>query len=320
LEKNNLELISITDEMIGLRLDKALSLHPKIETRSRAEYLIDQNKILLNGKAPKSSHKVSATDKIQIDWPPSAPTGLQPLDLKLDILFEDHDVIVINKPAGLVVHPAAGHQQDTLVNALLHHTKDLSMKFGEERPGIVHRLDRDTSGIIVVAKNDKAHESLMQQFKNRTTHRVYFAVVLGHPPKTEGTIESLIGRHPNDRKKFGSHETFGKHAITHYKVLKRLPSGISYMQLQLETGRTHQIRVHVSEKGWPIAADTMYGADKKIKNLQNQSHKEIIKKFPRFALHAAELGFDHPTTNKRMNFQVDWPNDLRPFLLELGLL
>lgn len=306
--------------MIGLRLDKALSLLPKINTRSRAEYLIDKEFVRLNGKFPKASIKISASDILEISWPPAQPTELQPLNLQLDILFEDEDIIVLNKPAGLVVHPAAGHVQDTLVNALLHHTKNLSMKFGEERPGIVHRLDRDTSGVLVVAKNDQAHESLTQQFKNRSTHRIYYAAVIGQPGKTEGTIQSLIARHPNDRKKFASSENLGKMAITHFKVLKRLPSGISYLQLKLETGRTHQIRVHLSEQGWPIIRDSLYGADKKIKNIQNQHHRELVKSFPRFALHAAELAFDHPRTKERMHFQVDWPEDLRSLLKELSLL
>lgn len=320
MEKNNFEILDLTEDMIGLRLDKALSLHAKINTRSRAEYLIDKEFIRVNGKIPKSSMKISAADIVEISWPPAQPTELQPLDMKLDILFEDEDVIVINKPAGLVVHPAAGHEQDTLVNALLHHTKNLSMKFGENRPGIVHRLDRDTSGVLVIAKNDKAHESLAQQFKNRTTHRIYYAAVIGQPGKTEGKIESLIGRHPTERKKFASTDSFGKIAITHFKVIKRLPSGISYLQLKLETGRTHQIRVHLSENGWPIIQDRVYGADKKVKNIQNKHYRTLVESFPRFALHAAELAFDHPTTGERMTFKVDWPDDLNPLLKELTLL
>jgi 23S rRNA pseudouridine1911/1915/1917 synthase len=319
LERNNFQLIPILPEMLGLRLDKALSFLPEIKTRSRAEYLIDNGFIKLNSKFPKSSLKLSATDQLEISWPDAVPTDLQPLDLKLDILFEDDEVIVVNKPPGLVVHPAAGHQQDTLVNALLHHTKNLSMKFGEERPGIVHRLDRDTSGILVVAKNDFAHESLMNQFKNRTTHRLYFAVVLGQPGKTEGTIETMIARHPTDRKRFASSSDQGKIAVTHYKTLKRLPSGISLLQLKLETGRTHQIRVHMSESGWPIAGDKLYGSERRLKSISNSRQKDIVKNFPRFALHAAELAFDHPHTGERLLFKVDWPADLKPLLKELGL-
>ena len=306
--------------MLGLRLDKALSLLPQVKTRSRAEYLIENNYVHINSKTPKPSHKISEKDLLEICWPPEVPSELQPLDLKLDILFEDDDIIVINKPAGLVVHPAAGHQQDTLVNALIHHTDNLSMKFGEKRPGIVHRLDRDTSGILVVAKNDFAHESLMNQFKSRTTHRIYFAVVIGQPGKTEGTIQTTIARHPNDRKRFASNPELGKVAITHYKVIKRLPSGITLLQIKLETGRTHQIRVHLSENGWPIAGDKIYGADRKIKNISNSHQRDILKSFPRFALHASELGFNHPKNNERVIFKVDWPNDLKPLLVDLGLL
>lgn len=317
--------------MMGLRLDKALSLVPEIASRSRAEYLLNQNRILVNGETCKSSYKVKSGDSFEIELPDATPSTLQALDLKLDILFEDKDVIVINKPAGLVVHPAAGHAHDTLVNALIGHTKDLSMKFGEDRPGIVHRLDRDTSGILVVAKNDKSHENLAQQFKARTVHRLYLAACIGTPPRFEGLVESFLARHPVDRKRYSSvyddekkiirnkdeAPEIGKWAVTGFKVLKRLPSGLSYLQLKLETGRTHQIRVHLSEAGLPIIADNLYGADKKIKNIQNSEFKETVKKFPRFALHASELGFDHPTTGEKMFFKVPWPEDLSPLLKKI---
>lgn len=317
--------------MIGLRLDKALSLIPEIGSRSRAEYLLNQERILVNGLACKSSYKIKKDDWFEIDLPEATPSTLQPLDIKLDILFEDKDLIVINKPAGLVVHPAAGHAHDTLVNALIGHTKDLSMKFGEDRPGIVHRLDRDTSGVLVVAKNDKAHENLAQQFKSRSVHRTYLAACIGTPARTEGVIESFLARHPVDRKRYSSLQDderkvirdknyepeIGKWAVTRFNVIKRLPSGISYLQLKLETGRTHQIRVHLSEMGLPIVADDLYGADKKIKNIQNSQFKEIVKTFPRFALHASELGFQHPSTDENMFFKVPWPEDLAPLLKKI---
>lgn len=308
--------------MLGLRLDKALSLLPEIKSRSRAESLISAENVLVNGKVAKSSLVLKESDQIQISFPSAEPTSLQPLDLKLDVLFEDSDVIVVNKPPGLVVHPAAGHQHDTLVNALIAHTDDLAMKFGEERPGIVHRLDRETSGILVVAKNDAAQENLSQQFKARKVHRLYHALCLGIPPKPQATIQSFIARHPTDRKKFASvlgsdrkiirtkdsPPGVGKWAVTHYQVLKTHPAGLSYLQLKLETGRTHQIRVHLSELGTPILADPTYGSDRKLKSIHGSLNQDLLRTATRCALHAGELGFQHPISNQNLFFKVDWPD------------
>ena len=318
--------------MSGQRLDKALALLAEVGTRSRASHLIDSGSVLVNDKIAKASLVIKENDLIVISLPAPAPQTLLPYELKLDVLFEDEDLIVINKPSGLVVHPAAGHEQDTLVNALLAHTKNLSMKFGEERPGIVHRLDKETSGIIVVAKNDFTHEALTKQFKERSTHRIYFAVSLGTAKNFSGTIKSFLARHPTDRKRYASvlgedrkplqdpndPPTFGKWAVTHYEVLER-KSGLSYMRLKLETGRTHQIRVHLSENGLPIAGDSLYGADKKVKNIEARQTQEDLKLLTRFLLHVAELGFTHPRTNERMNFQVDWPEDILLLIKKWGL-
>lgn len=319
--------------MAGLRLDKALVCIPEIETRSRASHLIENNLVTVNGKAAKASYKVSEGDVVDITLPAPEPSDLQPYDFKLDILFEDTDIIVINKPSGLVVHPAAGHFQDTLVNALISHTDDLSMKFGEERPGIVHRLDKETSGIIVVAKNDKSHESLTAQFKERSTHRIYFAAALGTAKTLNGTIRSYLARHPVDRKKYASvigpdrlplidkedPPAVGKWAVTHYEVLGR-KSGLSYLKLKLETGRTHQIRVHLSEQSLPIAGDVLYGADRKIKSIEQRAIQEDLRALPRFLLHAAELGFNHPRTQERLLFKKDWPEDIQVLLKKWGLI
>lgn len=319
--------------MHGLRLDKAIALLEEIGTRSRASHLIENSSVLLNGKAAKSSATVKENDLIEISLPQAEPSELQPYDLKLDVLFEDEDLIVINKPAGLVVHPAAGHAHDTLVNALLAHTDDLSMKFGEERPGIVHRLDKETSGVIVVAKNDKTHESLTAQFKERSTHRIYFAVCLGTAKNLQGTIKSFLARHPTDRKRYASvlgndkktlqdkenPPSIGKWAVTHYDVLSR-KSGITYLKLKLETGRTHQIRVHLSESGLPIAGDSLYGADKKLRNIDAKATQEDIRNLSRFLLHAAELGFTHPRTQERLTFKQDWPEDIQTLLKKWGLV
>lgn len=318
--------------MAGLRLDKALALIDEVGTRSRAGHLIDNGAVLVNDKPAKASLVVKEKDSIIISLPPPTPQTLQPYELKLDVLFEDDDLIVLNKPSGLVVHPAAGHEQDTLVNALIAHSKNLSMKFGEKRPGIVHRLDKETSGIIVVAKNDFTHEALTQQFKERSTHRIYFAVCLGTAKNMSGTIKSFLARHPTDRKRYASvlgedrkpfidintPPDIGKWAVTHYDALER-KSGLSYMRLKLETGRTHQIRVHLSETGLPIAGDSLYGADKKVKNIESRLTQEDLKHLSRFLLHAAELGFTHPRTNERMNFKADWPKDIQLLIKKWGL-
>lgn len=318
--------------MSGLRLDKALSLIEEVGTRSRAAHLIDSCLVTLNGKIGKASATVKENDEIIIQLPEPEPSELQPLDLTLDVLFEDEDLIVLNKPAGLVVHPAAGHAHDTLVNALIAHTGDLSMKFGEARPGIVHRLDKETSGVIVIAKNDSAHEALTAQFKERSTHRIYYAVCLGTARTLSGTIKSFLARHPVDRKRYASvlgedrrplshpadNPGLGKWAVTHYEVLQR-KGGFSYLRLKLETGRTHQIRVHLSESGLPIAGDSLYGADRKIKNIEARASQEEVKALSRFLLHAAELGFTHPRTKERMFFKKDWPEDVLPLIKKWGL-
>lgn len=322
-----------TDEMLGLRLDKALALRPEIETRSRASHLIESGLVTINGRNGKAASVLKAGDQIEVQLPEPESTELVGYDLPLDILFEDEHLIVINKPSGLVVHPAAGHAQDTLVNALIHHAKDLSMKFGEQRPGIVHRLDKETSGVLVVAKNDQAHEKLTAQFKERSIHRIYYAVCIGALKPASGVVQSYLARHPSDRKRYASvlgkdrkiqtskepASPIGKWAVTHYEVLKS-HSGFSYCKLKLETGRTHQIRVHLSEKGAPIAGDTLYGADKKIKNISAKTFQLEVKNLPRFLLHAAELGFRHPVSNENLFFSQPWPREDERLISSWGLL
>lgn len=303
--------ITVTEEQAKQRLDKWLSQLDIMPSRSRAADLIERGLVTLNGKVLKASQKLNAGDVIRVEIPEPPPKTLQPMAGDLDIMFEDEDLMVINKPAGLVVHPAAGHAQDTLVNIILHHvgkfSSRLSMGFGEQRPGIVHRLDRDTSGIIVVAKNDLAHHSLSDQFRKKTAHRVYWALVQGVPPRTEATLNSYLARHPQDRKKFASSEKKqGKLAITHYKEIQSLPSKISWLKCVLETGRTHQIRVHMSEAGLPILGDPLYGPRK------NSVH------ITRMALHAVELGFVHPRTQEKMFFHAGWPEALATMARELG--
>lgn len=312
--------VLVTDSNEGIRLDKFLASLEEISSRSMAQNLIDKGLILVNQKPAKASQTVNAGQKIEINLPEPQPTELVPYDLKLDILFEDDDMLIVNKPAGLVVHPSAGHQQDTLVNALLAHTKNLSMKY-EERPGIVHRIDKETSGLLVVAKNDFAHEILSAQFKNKTAHRIYYALVDKTLLRPSGTCKSYLARHPVDRKRFASVrennkiiskpiEGFdgGKWAVSHFTRLAH-HSNMSYLKINLETGRTHQIRVHMSEMGHVLVGDLLYGySPKKMKELG----------LKRFFLHAAELGVEHPRTKQRMNFKTAWPAEDEKKLIELG--
>lgn len=303
-----------------MRLDKYLSALEEISSRSYAQNLIEKNLVQVNTKVAKASLALVTGQRIEVFLPELVSTELVPYNFKLDIVFEDSDLLVINKPSGLVVHPAAGHQQDTLVNALLSHTQELSMK-NELRPGIVHRLDKETSGLLVVAKNDYAHEKLSQQFKNKTTHRIYYALLDGKLPRLTGVCKSFLARSLQDRKKFSSIKkdnkvittnnemgSVGKWAVTHFTKLIQ-NSNMSYVKLKLETGRTHQIRVHMSELGHPLVGDTLYGFSlKKKKDLEIQ----------RFYLHAAELGFVHPTTNESLLFVSDWPEQDIKKLTELG--
>lgn len=312
-------ILRITPEEEGQRLDKYLSGLDEISSRNYAKRLIDDGRVRINGKPAKPSQTLVSGAAVEIDLPAVQPTDLQPYDFPLDIVFEDRDILVVNKPSGLVVHPAAGHQQDTLVNALLFHTRELSMK-NEIRPGIVHRIDKETSGLLVVARNDRAHDDLARQFKEKSMHRMYYALAQGTLGRSEGVCRSYLARHPSDRKRFasvrvqnrivasppgepaaaepaGTEPPGGKWAVTHFQRLA-LAGGMSYLRLRLETGRTHQIRVHMSELGHPLVGDTLYG-------FPTSRQKELG--LTRFFLHAAELGFTHPLTGKALRFQAPWP-------------
>lgn len=302
------------------RIDKVIGGWPEIGSRSRAAQLLEAKRVLLQGKAAKSAATCVDGDIIEIELPDPTPSSLTPYDLELDIRFEDADVIVVNKPAGLVVHPSAGHESDTLVNALLAHTKELSMGFDEERPGIVHRIDKETSGLLAIAKNNQAHEGLVKQFQARSVHRIYHAVVFGEPARSEGKTESFLARHPEDRKRFASLRDarkqiirdrkfttdVGKWSATNYQVLTSA-HGLSLVQLKLETGRTHQIRVHMSELGHPLVGDDLYGGAKRVSSIKSKPIVDAIKGLDRFLLHARELGFIHPRTFEKLSFSVEWP-------------
>ncbi|ANZ58183.1 pseudouridine synthase [Fructilactobacillus lindneri] len=276
----------------GIRLDKIISDNYTDLSRSRAGNLIKENHVLVNEKIEKPKYKTKYEDVITVAIPEPKKLDLEPENIKLNIVYEDDQVIVINKPQGMVVHPAPGHLNHTLVNALLYHTK-LSSINGTIRPGIVHRIDKDTSGLLMVAKTDIAHKSLSQQLKNKTSRRKYIALVHGNIKEDRGTIKAPLGRSPKDRKKQAV-ITGGRNAVTHFKVLERFGSDYTLIQCQLETGRTHQIRVHLKYINHPLVGDPLYGPRKTIKG-----HGQF--------LHASELGFKHPTSGKEMDFSSQLP-------------
>lgn len=303
------ETLEASPDTIGMRIDKALATHPLIATRSQASRLLSRELVLFGDKPVKPSHVVRAGDVFQLLIPQIPTQTLVPYDFPLSIVYEDDDLLVVDKPSGLVVHPAYGHAQDTLVNALLHHTKNLSQGFAEMRPGLVHRLDKDTSGLIVIARNENAQRQLALQFQRKITHRIYRAIVFGRMKPGSGTIQSYLKRHPEDRRRSLS-QSDGKVAITHYRTLSEHASGLTLVELKLETGRTHQIRVHMTEAGHPIVGDSVYGADGRVKNLKSVALRKQIGEMKRFALHAFELGFYHPTQRKFIRLKSRWPADL----------
>lgn len=311
-------------EHAGFRLDRVLVDCPRIISRSQAAKLISMGKVSSQGVVLKASYKPKCDELLQILIPPPVPSELVPYAFDLEVLYEDEALMVINKPAGLVVHPAHGHAQDTLVNALIHMRKDLSLGFQKNRPGLVHRLDRDTSGVLVIAKNDLAQVRLAAQFEKKTAHRRYRALVFGKFKEEVGRIESWLARHPNDRKKFASLKEApaegqkAKRAVTHYAVIDQADQ-LALVELRLETGRTHQIRVHLSEASHPILGDEVYGGVKRGAQLKSVKLRNLLKKMTRFCLHAYELGFSHPSTGEWMMFRAPWPLDLQE-LLELSQL
>lgn len=278
-------------------------------TRSMARRLIESGLVTVDGASHKPSLKLRGGEFIVVTIPPPVPAEPAAEEIPLEILYEDSDLVVVNKPAGMVVHPGAGNAGGTLVNALLGHCRDLSGIGGELRPGIVHRIDKDTSGVLVVAKNDQAHRDLSHQFKEHTIKRVYLALVFGSPKADKGKIESTIGRHPVDRKRMSGLARRGKQAVTHWQAIRRYP-GLTLMRLKLETGRTHQIRVHLSEAGHPLAGDPVYGGSGRLTNIRDPQLIALIKGLGRQALHAKTLGFIHPATREYMEFDTELPADM----------
>ncbi len=286
-------IFQITEELEDERIDKCVSALIDSLSRSFIQRMIKEERVLVNGKAVKGSYPVKEGDEISFELPESVEPDIEPENIPLDILYEDKDVIVVNKPKGMVVHPAAGHYSGTLVNALMYHCgAELSGINGVMRPGIVHRIDRDTTGSIIVCKNDKAHNCIAEQLKEHSIHRKYHAICFGVLKEDEGVIDKPIGRHPTDRKKMAVNERNGKRAVTHYRVLQRF-NGYTYIECSLETGRTHQIRVHMASLGHPLLGDEVYSNRKSPYKLTGQT------------LHAKILGFVHPATNDYV--EVDAP-------------
>ena len=302
---NNMEPVVFTAEEKGQRLDVfVVERFPEL-SRSHVQKLIEQGNVLVDGMVRKANYKLRGGEAVQVTVPQAEPISVEPEDIPLDILYEDKDIIVVNKARGMVVHPASGVYSGTLVNALLYHCRDLSGINGEIRPGIVHRLDKDTSGVMVCAKNDTAHLDLAEQIRTKTAHRTYWAIVHGNIKEEAGIIKGNIGRHPTDRKKMAIVRENGKPAVTHFKVLERFGE-YTLVECQLETGRTHQIRVHMTSIGHPLVNDPKYGPKKSSPFAINGQ-----------ALHSLQLTLTHPVTKEEMTFTAPLPTDMEKILTGL---
>ena len=290
-------MVTLTVQVPGQRADQFLAQSLDNLTRSAAQKLLEGGHVLREGKALKKNDRLNLGDELAVLIPDPAPVEILPQDISLDIVYEDGDVIVVNKPVGRVVHPAPGHPDGTLVNALMHHCgASLSGINGELRPGIVHRIDRDTSGLIIAAKNDAAHLALAQQLQDHSLYREYETVVIGGMKEDQGTVDLPIARHPTDRKKMAVNHYNGRRAVTHWRVLNRY-RGYTHLQCRLETGRTHQIRVHLAQTGHPVLGDPVYGG--------------VRKGFPELVgqcLHARRLSFVHPSTGERLTLECPLPD------------
>ncbi|GAA0115909.1 RluA family pseudouridine synthase [Clostridium senegalense] len=296
-------LLKVDEDNINKRLDLFISENLEGKSRSYVQGLIEDEKVKVNEKIKKSNYKLKLEDVINIEVPQPRELEIEAEDISLDIVYEDSDVIIVNKAKDMVVHPAPGNYNGTLVNALLYHCKDLSGINGVARPGIVHRIDKDTSGILVIAKNDNAHNRLAEQFKDHSITRTYYALVEGVIKTDSGVIDAPIGRHPVERIKMAVVKN-GKHAVTHYEVIERF-KGYTLVKCNLETGRTHQIRVHMSHIGHPLLGDEVYGFKKQKFKLQGQ------------ALHAKDLGFIHPTKGEYVEFSSQLPQYFEKLLENL---
>jgi 23S rRNA pseudouridine1911/1915/1917 synthase len=297
----------------GTRLDVYVAEMCPAVSRSQAQSAVRDGRVRVNGSHAKPSTPVNEGDRIELHIPEPVPITAEPQRIPVDVVYEDEWVVVVNKPPGLVVHPGCGNRDGTLVNALLYHCRNLSGIGGVIRPGIVHRIDKDTSGVLVAAKNDEAHRHLSRQFKKHTIKRKYLALVIGSLQADEGTIRTMIGRHRSDRKKMSVHAVKGREAVTHWRV-KEVFDGFTLVELCLETGRTHQVRVHLSSAGCPVAGDRTYGGVRGLRAALPVRHHGILKSINRQMLHAALLAFVHPSSGKEMVFEAPPPDDFMSFL------
>lgn len=299
-----IETFEVDFENEGERLDKYISMLFPDQSRSFFQKIIKEGYVTVNAKQEKANCRLKVEDLVQVEIPDAVETQILPEDIPLDVLYEDEDLLVVNKPKGMVVHPSAGHYSGTLVNAIMYHCRDsLSGINGEIRPGIVHRIDMDTTGSLIVCKNDEAHVSIAEQIKVHSVNRIYRGIVYGVVKNDEGVIHAPIGRHPIERKKMAINEKSGKDAITHYKVLERFEK-YTYMEFKLETGRTHQIRVHMASIGHPLLGDTLYSNGKSPYKLQGQT------------LHAMVIGFIHPKTEEYIEISAPLPEYFEKILID----
>ncbi|TMQ70473.1 MAG: RluA family pseudouridine synthase [Candidatus Eisenbacteria bacterium] len=313
---------SVPETGAGKRLDRFLAGAQTDLSRSGLQGLIREGRATVNGRAARASSKLKAGDRVTVELPLPTPSALEPEAWPLDVVFEDPDVIVIAKPAGLVVHPGAGVPRGTLVHALLHRYPEIASVGGSGRPGLVHRLDKDTSGLLVVARSPRAYRALVEAIRARAVHRRYQALVWGDPRATSGTIEGAIGRDSRDRRRMTVVRRGGKPARTHWKVEERFGMA-ARLEVDLDTGRTHQIRVHLTHIGHPVVGDPVYGGRvKKVLSLRRADaslRDEILKHLPRQALHASELELPHPVTGRALTFALPWPGDFTQAIETLRL-
>jgi 23S rRNA pseudouridine1911/1915/1917 synthase len=306
--------IIITEVEAGKRLDALLVDQLENRTRSQIKRWIEEGDVRVGKEIKKVSYKVKCGENILIDISEPKEAQAEPQKIPINIIYEDSEIVVVNKAPGMVVHPAAGNPDGTLVNALLYHCKDLSGIGGVLRPGIVHRLDKGTSGVIIAAKNDRAHVSLSAQFKERKVKKIYKALIYGSPKEKKGTFSLDIGRHPTNRKKMSTKVVRGRSAVTHWEVVERFSNCLSLVKIRLITGRTHQIRVHFSANGMPLVGDSVYGGKRSVKRLPEGDFREIAAGAERTMLHASKVTILHPSTGKEMEFEADLPSDFKEIL------
>ena len=301
----------------GERLDAWLARRLPAHSRSRLQALIDEGHVLLDEARTRPSARLRAGQSVRVEVPPPVPAEPQPEDIPIAVVYEDPHLLVVNKPAGIVVHPGAGTSRGTLVNALLRHVRDLSGVGGVLRPGIVHRLDRGTSGLLVVAKDDETHRSLVRQFAGRTVEKEYLALVLGNPARDSGEIDAPIGRDPVHRKKMSVRAPRGREARTSWRVVERF-DGAALLRVRIHTGRTHQVRVHLASIGHPVAGDAVYGGKRTLSSRRGAA-REAFALLDRPALHAARLAFTHPATGERLTFEAPLPDDIESVLARMRI-